>query len=301
MICAIPAFRALRNVAPGAVITLIGAPSARAFAQRFRCYIDEFLAFPGHPDLDGRAHRDEFNNFVDYLNTRFDWLIQLHGDGHVTNSILARFKADHRAGFVSHPQAVEGDFIIYPSGHESERLLTLMRHLGAEGHPRLEWPITEQDHDELMHQSWRIALGKEPYIVVDTDRTWRGANGLRHGIDTLVERLASQFIIVVTNTNANRPRSDGRTIHAQALSPGALGALISGARLIIAAESGAGHIAHALSVPSLTIVTGSDPERWCRNDDPRHPYVDARMVFDADRAWTLIGQATRAGGGCGGM
>lgn len=301
MICAIPAFRALRRLAPGAVITLIGLPSSRAFAQRFRCYIDEFLAFPGHPDLDGCTHRDEFNNFTDYLNTGFDWLIQLHGDGHITNAVLARLKADHRAGFVSHPEAGEGGFIAYPSGHESERLLALMRHLGAEGHPCLEWPVTEQDRQELSQQPWQGALSGEPYVVVDAEGMGQGIMGRRQGVEGLIERLASEYVIVITNAASNGQHADGRTIQAQGLSMGALGALISGARLVIAGESGSAHIASALSVPSLTIVAGPDPERWCRNDDGRHPGIDARVALDVDRAWTLIGQAIRAGGTCRGF
>lgn len=83
MLCAIPALRALRNHCPSARITLIGLPWAREIATQFPEYIDDFLPFPGHPQLPERpATEIEYRQFVYAFPTDFEWLIQLHGDAH---------------------------------------------------------------------------------------------------------------------------------------------------------------------------------------------------------------------------
>ena len=291
MICAIPALRVLRALAPSAMITLIGAPWAATFVTRFSHYLDRFVPFPGHPDLDGHADRVAFNRFAEDIRPRFDWLIQLHGGGHLTNAILAHFSARHRAGFVSHPDAVDQNFISYPAaGHESERLLALMRHLGGHGTLDLEWSVTESDRMDLLRQPWRTALAGEPYVVVDME-SCRGDCWRRPGIGELIGRLAGDYAVVMTDSSKDVSPTDGRTIHAQPLGLGALGALVADAKMVIGSESGCGHIATALSVPSLTIALDSDPIRWCRPHDMRHPSLDGRFGVDADHAWALICQA----------
>ncbi len=286
MVCAVPALRALRHLAPRATITLISAPWAEEFASRFRCYIDDFLAFPGHPDLDGRTRRDKFDDFVNKMSIPFDWLIQLHGDGYMTNAILARLKATHRAGFVSHSHAAGPYFLAYPGGHESERLNALISHLGGRATPELEWPLTTKDRKDLMHKPWRAALGSEPYIVVDIGGSDDDQG--RFGLSDLIERLTAHLAVVLVNAENESWRTDGRTIQAPHLSLGALGALIADAQLVIAPEWGAGHIARALSVPSLTLVTDAEPARWCQDEISSHSCIDARTGLNTDRAWAFV-------------
>src|ERR671915_1586093 len=79
LLCAVPAFRALRAALPEAEITLIGLPWARELVRRFDGYLDAFLEFPGYPGLPERA--PDFDGVPAFFETaqraRFDLALQL--------------------------------------------------------------------------------------------------------------------------------------------------------------------------------------------------------------------------------
>lgn len=51
LLCAVPAFRALRSAFPQAHIALISLPWAAEFVNNYADYFDEFIPFPGWPGL----------------------------------------------------------------------------------------------------------------------------------------------------------------------------------------------------------------------------------------------------------
>jgi acetyl esterase/lipase len=95
MLCAVPALRALRRAWPDAHVALVGLPWASEFADRYDQYIDEFIAFAGHPDLpELTATRVEVEAFAAMMRGRaFDLAVQMHGAGSITNPIVASFGA----------------------------------------------------------------------------------------------------------------------------------------------------------------------------------------------------------------
>jgi ADP-heptose:LPS heptosyltransferase len=157
---------------PGAEITLVGLPWARALAQRLS-YIDDFMPFPGYPGLpEARCDVRTLPDFLAQVQARrFDLAVQLHGSGAIVNPLVATFGATHNAGFMAPGVwAPEDDaelFCRWPEhGHEIERLLTLTDHLGL---PRagthLEFPLTDDDRREL-HALWPDASNGQPYVCV---------------------------------------------------------------------------------------------------------------------------------------
>src|SRR4051812_40218475 len=101
MLCAVPAFRALRMAYPNAEITLLGLPWAQSFVERFNKYFDRFIYFPGYPALpEQEFDAEKFFSFLQKVQAEeFDLLLQMQGNGTVVNELVAHFKARYTAGF----------------------------------------------------------------------------------------------------------------------------------------------------------------------------------------------------------
>lgn len=288
MLCAVPALAALRRRLLAAHIALVGLPWAQQFARRYAGLVDEFIPFPGHPSLPERASAAwAFPEFLDTVRRRrFDLALQLHGDGRITNGLVAEFGTRWQAGFDEAGPARGDAFLRYPAhGHEIHRLLALTTHLGATspGH-RLHFPLLEADAHELAASA--LPLPDAPYVCLhpgarDPARRWPVARFAAVG-----DALAGEGLqVVLTGSDEERPLAAevARAMRAPAanaaagISLGAMAALMAGAKLLVANDTGVSHIACGLGLASVIVFRASDLARWAPLDTARH-----RAIWDPD-------------------
>ena len=273
LLCVVPALRALRAAHPRADIALIGLPWARGFAARFHSYVDEFIEFPGFPDMPERdCGPAEVREFLgEAQKRRFDLVLQMHGDGRFTNPLVSQMGATATAGFhvPGQPCLNPARFLAWqPREHEVARYLRLLEHLGIRARgTHLEFPLAEADRRECDG----FGLGDAPYAVVHpgsqlASRRWP-ARRFAEVADALV---AGGMRVVLTGTGAEIPLvRETKALMAQPAlelagrtTLGALAALLSRARLLVSNDTGLSHIAAALQTPSVIVACGSDPQRW---------------------------------------
>lgn len=304
MLCAVPALRALRTALPSAHIVLAGLPWAAQFVRRFCAYLDEFLAFPGHPLLPEQLVRqDALTAFYATVCAReFNLALQMHGSGDISNHIVAGFGARAMAGHCrGAPVNTERTVLApYPdTGAESERLLHLAERIGAPAAgDHLEFPLLREDEDELAASG--IAAGLEPgsYVCVhpgarQRDKCWPAAS-----FAAVADRIADEFgvRIVLTGSADEAPLAHAVAGHMRTpaliatapISIGAMAALMSRSRLLICNDTGVSHIAAGLGLNSVVVFSKADIARWAPLDRLRH-----RCIWDpgAERATVVLQHA----------
>jgi ADP-heptose:LPS heptosyltransferase len=299
MLCAVPALRAFRGAFPATEIVLVGLAWARAFAARFDHLVDGFLELPGFPGLPEVPPRvaDLPAFLTEAQRRRFDLVVQLHGSGRVTNTVALLLGGRRTAGFYvrGEPCPDEQLFVPYPDqGHEIHRLLRVPEHLGvALDGDRLEFPLRPDDEEELARLAPELAHGEYACVHAGarSARPWPPDRFAAVG-----DALAARGLRVVltgsdAETDVTRRVSElGRAPAfdlAGKTSLGALAALLAGARLLVSNDTGVSHLAAALRVPSVVVVTTSDPDRWAPLDRERHrvvvrPDTAARVVAETD-------------------
>ncbi|OGW45946.1 MAG: hypothetical protein A2078_16230 [Nitrospirae bacterium GWC2_57_9] len=286
MLCAVPAFRALRRGLPRARIALLALPWARQFAARFPDYIDEFIEFPGYPGLPERECRaEELALFLKTMRERnFDLALQMHGSGNVSNGLIASLGARVSAGFYP---AEEGPrdrewYLPYPEGApEIERNLALIRHLGFPSQGRaIEFPLWEGDGTELCRFRELAELSPGSYVCLHPGASLREKCWPPEDFAAVGKVIRQSGLAVVVT--GNRTESGlaglvaagmgGGCIDAASrdLGLGALALLIGNSRLLICNDTGVSHLATALGVPSVVVFTSTDPVRWAPLDGTRH-------------------------------
>jgi len=275
MLCAVPAVRALKKAWPGSELTLIGLPWAEELAERLSC-VDRFMAFPGYPGLpESSADLAALPLFLQRMQDEsFDLLLQMHDSGTITNPLMAACGARHTAGFVEPGAYVPEPAVFAPwptQGHEIERLLSLVDHLGL---PRsgtaLEFPIGDTDRIELAGL-WPGAYGGQPYVCVHPgaqlpSRRWP-AERFAQVADAMVDRGCS---VVLTGTAGEAPlvsqveQAMTRPVVnlAGKTNLWTLGALIERASMLICNDTGVSHVAAALGTLSVVVSSGADVTRW---------------------------------------
>lgn len=291
MLCAVPALQALRAALPATHIVLVGLPWAAQFAHCYSALLDEFIAFPGHPLLpEAAADPQGWPSFVSHMRARrADLAIQLHGSGEVSNDLVREFGAHETVGYSLYCAADGDGFFPYPEqGHESVRLLGLMRALGLPAPDRrLAFPLRLSDDDELAASGVPAQLQGHPYACLhpgasDPARCWPVA-AYAAAADGLAEAFGWRIVLTGTPGEHGRAQQVAQAMRHEAinaalpLSMGAMAALMDGARLLICNDSGACHMAAALALPSVVVFRQQISERWAPPDMRRH-----RRVRDPD-------------------
>lgn len=286
MLCAVPAFRALRAAVPRARIALVGLPWASQFAARFSDYIDEFYAFPGHPALPEQPVRqDLLDGFYESMRSRkFALALQMHGSGEISNGIVRAFGAHVAAGHAAHGLIGDGRFhcFAYPeTGPEPLRLLGLTAALGAPpAGTQLEFPLTAEDEDELARSGLAAGLAPGAYACIHPGARNREKCWPPQRFAEIADRLALEFglSIVITGSGQEADLAGAVIGHmkmpavnaAAPISIGAMAALMRDARLLVCNDTGVSHIAAALELKSVVIFNNADMDRWAPLDNRLH-------------------------------
>lgn len=278
MLCAVPALRALRAALPRARIVLVGLPWAAQFARRYRAYIDDFVAFPGHPDLPEQPvlpyAQEEFYSHMRAQG--FALALQMHGSGEISNGIVGAFGARVQAGYGMVGNSLCGSVhaLPYPRhGPEPLRLLRLVRWLGAEiASCRMEFPLMPEDWDELARTGAARGLGAGSYVCVHAgartrDKCWPPARfaevadrlAFDHGLKVVLTGSASEADLADAVAAGMSAPAINATVP---MSVGAMAALMRGARLLICNDTGVSHIAAGLGLKSVVIFSKADIGRW---------------------------------------
>lgn len=274
MLCAVPAFRALRQAFPLAEITLIGLPWAGSFVQRFNRYLNRHIAFPGYPGLPEQPFsQKDWDKFVEQMRReQFDCIIQMQGNGTIVNDMLQQLGAKQLAGFHRHDCLMNPAwFVEYPeTENEINRHLLLMKHLGIpENNPRLEFPITDQEEEAM--QELAPFVHYERYVIIHPGSRSSARQWSPCYFAAMADHcVLSGYRVVLTGTADEKYITDYITGLMQykavnlagKTNLGVVAALIKNASLLIANCTGVSHIAAATQTPSIIISMDGEPHRW---------------------------------------
>jgi len=282
-ICATPALRALRAALPHAEIALVTLPLLRELAVRLP-FVDRFIAFPGFPGIAQqlfRAH-EAVEFFRRMQAERFDLAIQLQGSGVYSNPFTLLLGAVATAGFVrpeDDASRLDAAFPWPERGHEIQRLLALMRHLGVEprGDERV-FPLQPEDRqagERLLNDLPRPLIGlhagsHDPRRRWPPERFAAVARALiRESGGTVVVlgglHEAADALELASAVGPGAYNLAGRT------SLAALGGVIAQLALLVANDTGPAHIGYALGTPTVTIYRSGGRERY--GPPARGPFV----------------------------
>jgi len=295
MLCAVPAFRALRNAYPNAEIILLGLPWEESFVERFSHYIDSFIHFPGYPGLPEQDfNRDDWSSFVNAVNSQnLDLIIQMQGNGNIVNKMLKEFFPVTLAGFHSQDSLMGDDlFLTYPEGiSEIDRHLSLMSYLGIASKGRyLEFPVYNTEQENL--EALTLKLSPKKYICIHPGSrgSWRqwptahfallGNEGKKLGFDIVITGTKEESEI----TSQVTEKIEGEVIDLTGRTGlGEVGQLIKDAYMLICNCTGVSHIAAATETPSIVISMDGQPERWGPINKSLHHTVDWTKEQDFEK------------------
>lgn len=284
LLCAVPAWRAIRAALPQAQVTLVGLPWAKIFVNRFSQYLDHFIEFPGYPGIPEVSPqlRQLPAFFTNVQQQSFDLALQMHGSGIVSNPFTVLIGASVNAGFYIPGQyCPDADrFLPYPE-HEPEvwRHLRLIEFLGIplQG-TELEFPLWEEDFSALQTIE-EVRLKTREYVCIHPGASVDTRRWSPQKFAVVADFLAArglQVILTGTTAEAELTQAVQNAMRFSAIdlagrtSLGAIAALLSNARLLVCNDTGVSHLAAALQVKSVVLFSASDPHRWAPLNRDRH-------------------------------
>lgn len=274
LMCSIPAIRALRAEFPRAEIFLIGLPNSGGFVQRFPHLFNGLIKFPGFPGLPEQEYNiKEIAHFISEMQSnKFDLILQMQGNGNIVNPLVELMGARYMGGFYRQKDYKPASefFIPYPEGHEIERHLALMKHMGisAKG-TYLEYPLTDKDHEDLKNAGLLFEKGNYVCIHPGSRGSWRQwpIEYFAKLADYCAEN-GKKIIITGTADEIELAKQTAQLMKHNALigagktTLGSIGVLLKNAFALISNCTGVSHIASALNTPGVIISMDGEPERW---------------------------------------
>lgn len=287
-LCATPAFRALRKALPQAEIVMITLPMLQGLIVRSP-HLDRFAAFPGYPGIAEQLFdaRRACAFFQEMQEEQFDLAVQMQESGANSNPFTLMLGARYTAGFIREGDRAGRLDVALPiprEGHEVRRLLALTTFLGAPPQgEEIEFPLWPEDvaaAQALLEEVERPLIGLHP-SARDLTRRWANerfiavGNELQHRHGGTVVILGEQEERGSTETLAQQ--IEGACLNlAGRTSLTTLGGVIAELAIFLTNDTGPAHIAYALKTPTVTIVGGSDPQRY----GPLHDGPFRVMAFE---------------------
>lgn len=294
LLLATPALRALRQRFPSAEITLIGLPWTAALLPHIAPCVDRLVVLAGYPGLPevpvDPAHTQTW--LAEQRAYGYDLALQMHGDGTITNGLVAALGARRTLGLARPGDTRLTHHLPYRDAqHEARRWLELVAELGASSDDS-ELLFRLRPADRQLAQAWlaRLPEGRGPLIAIhpgakDPARRWPPerfaavANALIEHVDARVVLTGSAHerdLTAAIQCRLQRPALDlaGQT------ELGVFGAVLARVDLLLTNDTGASHLAAALHVPSVVLFGPTRPLHFAPLDRRRHRVVDA---------WALAG------------
>lgn len=278
LLCGVPALRALRARLPEARVTLVTYPEMEDVVARMAPWVDDLLAFPGHPGIPERTPRlGAWDAWVaEARDRRFDLALQSYGANSAANAVTAAMGAARTGGFFL-PGEWSADLdvsIPYPQHlHEVDRHLALMDHLGAPACDAgaLELPIRPQEERAHLALLARTRLGPGHYAVLHPGATSPSRRWPAERFAAVGDALHARGLDVAVTGVPGEEELTRAVVAAMdapafdlcgATSLGGAAALCRDAALVLCNDTGTGHIAGAIGTPSVTLFLSGDPGRF---------------------------------------
>lgn len=287
-----PAFRALKQRFPKATIDVL----VRSFSMEMlegNKNIDKIIAFD-FPWLGLHGKKASWKETIRFIkklrNEKYDVAIDFHADPR--NILLARKIARYTIGYgIRGFGFLLNKVVPYKKGirHQIQRNLDLVRALGADSSPKMEFAIPSIAKNKAKRLLKQAGNAKLVGITPATGRKpkyWINERWAR-----VADELIDEYGVKIVLTGSKNDCSDvyeiiNKMVHKQDVinlagktSLKELGAVIQRCSLYVCPDTGPAHIARALNVPLLELFGPENPKQW-GYDEPKFRYIKKAQMSD---------------------